>query len=335
MRVRGLINRRSGTCIDQEVETIRDGLVEAFRARGHDCAIDCVTPEGVAAALKRIVAETPGILVAGGGDGTIRSAAVAVLGKPIALAPIPLGTMNRFARDLRIPLDPVAAAEALANGEFGMADVAEVNGQIFLCNSMLGLPPEFSMQRGALRGKDLLERVRGYFKLVKEFVSSTHKITVSLDDGRSQRSVRALSIIVSNNLYGEDVSPMVLRSSLSDGVLGIYISRHQSGAGMAMAFLRAMLGRWKSDPSLEFTKARRLTLGTHGRRVQVSNDGEVDMMSSPLEYRIRPQALTVLRPSGEKSHIVKPATSETSGAEASRKDRDGVERAAPMNSLSA
>lgn len=302
-------------------------VTAAFMAEGHDCVLDCASGGELPAALDRAVADAPDILVAGGGDGTVRSAAAAVLGKPIALAPIPLGTLNRFARDLRIPLNPPAAARALAGGTRGLTDVAEVNGRIFLCNSMLGLPPEMSVQRGALRGKGVGARIAGYLRLIRTLISSRHKITVSIDDGQTRRRVRALSIVVSNNLYAEEVSPLVLRSSLSDGVLGLYISRHRSGAGMAFAFVRAMLGLWKRDPSLEFAKARRLTLIPHGDRVRVANDGEVVVLSSPLNYRIRPKVLMVLRPRESPAEIVAPLNDpETAGfpREAQSAGRDPV-----------
>lgn len=271
-------------------------MTEVFCARRWDCEIESVPPGEVESALRQAVAANPDVLLAGGGDGTIRSAAKAILGKPVALAVIPLGTMNRFARDLRIPLEPMAAAAALADGGRGTVDVAEMNGEIFLCNSMMGLPPEFSARRHALRGQGLLDRLLGYYRGAREFISSRHKIEVDIDDGQQTRRVRALSVIVSNNLYGEEIGPAVLRASLSEGVLGLYIARHPSGAALAGAFIRAMLGRWKADPHLEFGKAKHLTITTGKSRARVSNDGEVQHAATPLDYRIRPAALIVLTP---------------------------------------
>ena len=66
---------------------------------------------------------------------------------------------------------------------------------------------------------------------------------------------------------------------------------------MALALVRAMMGRWKNDPDLEFGKARRLTIhARHRRRIRVSNDGEVAKLAPPLRYTIRPQALVIIEP---------------------------------------
>jgi diacylglycerol kinase family enzyme len=237
------------------------------------------------------------MLVVGGGDGTVRTAARTLVGGRVPLGILPLGTLNRLAHDLAIPFDPATAAAALATGVRTAIDVAEVNGEIFLCNSMLGLPPRFAVHRQALRGKSLAKRIAGYGRVLREFLASRHRITVEVEDDHSSRQVRALSVVVSNNLYGAQPSAKLLRESLSKGELGIYVSLHESGGHMAMALLRAMMGRWKSDPDLEFGKARRLKIhARHRRRIRVSNDGEVTKLVPPLLYAIRPQALLVVEP---------------------------------------
>ena len=144
MRVHAVINRKAGSALGYSVEQLASEAEAAFLAAGHEIAIDVVEPEDMEAALDKAVASAPDILVAGGGDGTIRSAASRLLGSGIALGILPLGTVNRLAHDLHIPAEPRAASHALASGGYREIDVAEVNGEIFLCNSMLGLPSEVS-----------------------------------------------------------------------------------------------------------------------------------------------------------------------------------------------
>src|SRR4051812_31861795 len=45
------------------------------------------------------------VIVAGGGDGTVSSIAAAVINSGKILGVLPLGTLNHFARDLKIPFD--------------------------------------------------------------------------------------------------------------------------------------------------------------------------------------------------------------------------------------
>ena len=68
-------------------------------------AIHEVDGEGLPAAVRAAVeARTRRILVSGG-DGTIASAANALLGSQCELAVLPGGTLNHFARDLGLPRD--------------------------------------------------------------------------------------------------------------------------------------------------------------------------------------------------------------------------------------
>ena len=42
--------------------------------------------------------------------------------------------------------------------------------------------------------------------------------------------------------------------------------------------------------------AREVTIATKSSRARVAMDGEVDILQTPLEYRIRPRALSVVVP---------------------------------------
>jgi diacylglycerol kinase family enzyme len=108
--------------------------------------------------------------------------------------------------------------------------------------------------------------------------------------------VRALSIAVSNNLYADAVRDMLKRPALDRGELGVFVSRHENGFGLAVAFLRAMLGRLRSDPNLEVSVAHKLEISTRKRALRVSSDGEVEIIETPLLYRSLPKSLKVLAP---------------------------------------
>ncbi|MFD6184987.1 diacylglycerol kinase family protein [Streptomyces goshikiensis] len=82
------------------------------------------------------------LVVACGGDGTVRVCADEVAGTGIPLALVPCGTGNLLARNLDLPTDPATALEeALGGGDFGI-DVGRVEGD--------GLPPtRFTVMTGA------------------------------------------------------------------------------------------------------------------------------------------------------------------------------------------
>ncbi len=66
-----------------------------------------------------------------GGDGMVNTIGGALVGTDVRLGVIPAGSGNGFARHFKIPLQPVAAAEALLTGATVSIDVGKANGRLF------------------------------------------------------------------------------------------------------------------------------------------------------------------------------------------------------------
>ena len=297
MRVHAVINRKAGSALGYSVQQLASEAEAAFKEAGHEMEVHVVEPEDIEAALDEAVAAAPDILVAGGGDGTIRCAASRLLGSEIALGILPLGTINRLARDLNIPIEPRAALRALASGGYREIDVAEVNGEIFLCNSMLGLPSEISQGRQNLRGRPFWPRIGGYLKLLRTILASRRHLELSIDgDEKKSRRVRVLSLAVSNNVYKQQPSLIFTREALDQGRLGVYMAKPHSGLGMLWVLARAALGFWSGDDRLDSLSARKVVIKTRKKRLRLSNDGEVETLKTPLYYQIHPKALKVFAP---------------------------------------
>ena len=89
----------------------------------------------------------------GGGDGTISTVASVLAGTGIPLGVLPLGTLNHFAKDLGIPLDLEGAVQVICAANTRAVDVAEVNGQVFVNNSSIGLYPYMVLDRERRRNE--------------------------------------------------------------------------------------------------------------------------------------------------------------------------------------
>lgn len=296
MRIHAILNARAGTLLDADAKHVANAIKKRLGANGNEVQLGLVEPNEIDAAIDRAFRSNIDVLVVGGGDGTILAAAKKLIGKHIALGIIPLGTLNRLARDLHIPFDPVEAAGTIAEGKPIAIDVADVNGHAFLCTSLLGLPIRVAEQRQTLRGAGLKERIRGYFALFHNFLSNRHRFAVEVDDGHIPRRVRALSIAISNNPLSQSPGVMMTRSSIDNGQLALYLSKHRSGGAMGWTIVRRMLGLWNRDPEVEEFCASRIVLRSHRSRVRVSNDGEIEEIETPLRYSITPRALKVVAP---------------------------------------
>ncbi len=71
-------------------------------------------------------------LVAAGGDGTVRQAAIAALGTSCAVGAVMMGTGNVLAHELGLPRAPTAVAAALCDGPTVDVELASANGEPFL-----------------------------------------------------------------------------------------------------------------------------------------------------------------------------------------------------------
>jgi diacylglycerol kinase family enzyme len=304
MRIHVVINARAGTVLDWQTGALRSLIEETFRDHGHEVTLDVTSPEELARAIARGRNRGCDALVVGGGDGTVRAGADSLVGTSIPLGILPLGTLNRLARDLKIPLKLPEAVATLAAARTARIDVGDVNGRIFLCNSVFGPPAAFSAHRQALRGRPPIERLRGYLWALKEVLRSRRRLDVDVDNGHARIQLRALSMAVSNNRYAERPSLLLEKDGLHHGVLAAYISRHPSGWAMARAVVRAMLGRLKFDGDVVQLEGHRIEVAARRSRVRLSNDGELEVIAMPLRYTIRPRALTVLVPAEDaKFHV--------------------------------
>jgi diacylglycerol kinase family enzyme len=236
------------------------------------------------------------IVVAGGGDGTIRAAAAAVAGTGAALGVLPLGTLNHFARDAGIPLEIGRAAAVLRSGRVVQVDVGEVNGRVFVNNSSLGLYAHVVARRRTeqrLGAGRWMAIVRGTFGAFLRYPMLNVRVRA---DGVSFAR-RTPFIFVGNNRYEVEGFNLGTRPRLDSGRLWLYISpRGATRRELVGLAVRALAGRLRRSREFQAMEVEAVHVETRFRRVRVTTDGELAWMDSPLEYRIRPRALNLMVP---------------------------------------
>ena len=128
------------------------------------------------------------LLIVGGGDGTVSAAASALAGSRTKLGILPLGTLNHFARDLGLPADVGEAAAIIAAGNECCVDVAEMNGQIFINNSAIGLYPLMVVDRDLQRKRlGRSKRLAMAVAAVRTLVRFGHqRLTLIVNDERER-----------------------------------------------------------------------------------------------------------------------------------------------------
>lgn len=277
-------------------ETARARLTEIFAARDVVAQVSLAhSGAEITALAERAAKSTARVVVAGGGDGTINAVAAALVGTDKTLGVLPLGTLNHFAKDLHIPLDLDAAAETIIMGRVAQVDVGAVNGRIFLNNSSLGLYPSLVRQREKQQreghGK-WLAFIWAALVVFKRYPFMSVRLSV---DGREIIS-RTPLVFIGNNEYEMDGFNVGGRTCLDAGQLSLHVT-HKAGRGrLALLALRALFGRLRAAQDFDSMCAREVWIETRRQRVRVATDGEINIMQTPLHYRVLPGALRVLVP---------------------------------------
>lgn len=106
-------------------QTTAADLLAALQTAGYDPVCPDTSSE---AELDDVLRQVRGLVVAAGGDGTIRAVAQRLLGKPAALAILPLGTMNNIALTLGLTGAPLDLIAGLRNPTKGPLDVGRAQG---------------------------------------------------------------------------------------------------------------------------------------------------------------------------------------------------------------
>ena len=290
-----IINARSGA---SDKGAMQRRLNELLQAGGKTQISIAKTGAQVLELARRAARGSSQVIVAGGGDGTISAVASELVDSDKVLGVLPLGTLNHFAQDLKIPLDLEAAVATIISGYTNSIDVGEVNGHIFINNSSLGLYPTIVRER-------VKQQRLGYGKW-PAFVWAALTVfrrypflDVRLRVDGKMLSSRTPFVFVGNNEYAMEGFKIGRRERLDAGQLSLYITNRTGRLGLIRLCLRAFFGRLRYEKDFLAMRTSEVTIEPRRKRhkpTRVAFDGEVDVLETPLHYRVRPGALRVIVP---------------------------------------
>jgi diacylglycerol kinase family enzyme len=292
-----VLNRDGGALRTIDLAAFEATVRQALERAGHSVDIEIVGGGEITAALGRAARdERADVVLAGGGDGTVSAAAAALMNSDKALAILPAGTMNLFARGLGIPLQLEAAVEAFARGSVRAVDIASANGRPFVHQFSIGMHAELVERRESLNYHSRIGKIGASFRAAAETLWNPPRIRVRLQLDGAEIIATTSSIGVSNNVFGEGHLPFA--EMPNRGELGIYITRARRRSDLFSFLLHLAAGRWRSNPQIEIHRSSqvKLTLLSSAKRFRCAVDGELHSLERETEIRCHPGALKVLIP---------------------------------------
>jgi len=298
--IKVIMNAGSGSSEDKDES--KKQLVEAFRAENLDAHFAVAeSGEQLLEMAEEAAKSDYQTIVAAGGDGTISAVAAAISESGKTLGVLPFGTLNHFSKDLNISAELEESVRVIAENYTAEIDIGEVNGQIFINNSSIGLYPQI------VRRRERQQERLGRGKWSAAFWSAVavlrrypyFKIKLKIDGKEFLR--KTPFIFIGNNEYETDSFNIGGRKCLDAGNLSVYVLHRTGRLGLVRLALRSLFGKLREAKDFETFCTDEIIIETRRKKLLVAFDGEVKPMETPLRYRIRPNALRVIVPKQVKS----------------------------------
>jgi diacylglycerol kinase family enzyme len=291
------VTPRTRVVIGKALSADHDVTVAETSRRGHATRL----AQGAAATGTEVVAVL-------GGDGTLNEAANGLAGSGCALAALPGGSTNVFARTVGLPNDPVEATgvllDALARRKIRRVGLGSVNGRYFLFHTGVGFDAAVVEQverRSGLKryaGHPLFVYA-GFDTWIRHFDRSRPRFAVHHADG-SVIDDAYLTIVLNTNPYtylGNRPLNLAPEATLDSGLAAVTVrtmafARFLRIIGSALATGRAMRrSRWV-DHRVDLDA---LTVRAYGP-VPYQVDGDHLGDAEVLEFRHEPDVLDLVLP---------------------------------------
>lgn len=246
--------------------------------------------------LDEVLASAKGLVVAVGGDGTLRAVATRLVGRQIPLALIPNGTANNIGRSLGIQGDPEQLIAGLSHPRLRRFDLGKVSSpkrtEYFLEGAGFGLYAEALARYRPEQGKSLLRGLATSLELAALSPSTRTRVRV---DGVESEDEFLILAAMNTPALGTRLE-LSSAASVDDGLIDLVtVSLEQRES--FLTYLGALLSNdAASCQSVSLTKAQKVEFWWDGypyhydAEYQAADDGEephwvaLEMMQQELEF---------------------------------------------------
>ncbi len=253
------------------------------------------TTSNSAEQTRRLIVEhcrTIDLVILGGGDGTISSAAPALYQHQLPFAILPLGTANDLARSLGMSGDLLEAFQLIVKNHRSRMNLGVVNGHYFFNAANIGLgvrvthelTPEIKKQWG----------VFSYLAAVFAALKKNRKFRATIRvDGKTYK-VSSIQLAVGNGRYYGGGNVIDEYSTIDDGKLCLYSVPPLTLWELLTLAPLLRNGKQRLTDKIFTASGQRIEIKTSRLR-EIHADGE-PVSITPALFEVIPEALEVIRP---------------------------------------
>ncbi|MBW4667444.1 MAG: YegS/Rv2252/BmrU family lipid kinase [Cyanomargarita calcarea GSE-NOS-MK-12-04C] len=237
------------------------------------------------------------IIIVSGGDGTVSSAAEALIGTEIPFGIIPRGTVNAFAQALGIPSKIKDACQTILTGVPRKVDVALCNSKPMLVLTAIGFEAK-TIKQTDKKAKKLFGMLAFVATGIKELMDLDF-FTVCIETEEQTINSSALAVTIANAVAPTSfLAHGPAEVIVDDGLLDITIvapkNRHDAVFAAYHLLRSGFTGTATNRDDIQYLRAKNVKVRTEPLK-KFALDGDMDG-TTPIEINCIPGGLTVLVP---------------------------------------
>lgn len=242
---------------------------------------------------RKALSARPDMVLACGGDGTVRAVAQSLAATSQRMGILPAGTGNLLARNLELPLDLAAAVDAALTGTDREIDVGWVSldggdQQAFLVMAGVGYDAEIMADAPELKAK--VGGAAYVVSGVRKLNGKQQKVRLQLGGRVLTRTVRTVLIGNCGKLPGGiDLMP---NAKIDDGILDVLVLSPKGMTGWASLAAKVIARKHHDHPAAEQFHGPSLTVSSGGALI-AQVDGDPIGETRELRAWVEPKALTL------------------------------------------
>ena len=207
-----------------------------------------------------------------GGDGTISEVVNGILGTPVELGMICVGTGNDIARSLGIPYNNLKASlEVILAGRIKMVDIGMETDRCFVSALGIGLAANIAARVNKMK------RLKGpvaFFVATYQAIGSLESLPLCLTLDSRTMELECVAVLVQNSCYCGGGLLLAPQASMTDGLLDVVVIEKIGRAELMFNFPRLYQEKHLDHPKFSVHQAKVVNIESSAK-IDKMFDGDV------------------------------------------------------------